>query len=352
MAQNDDGHGGAAPIGVGLIGAGLVVQSIHAPVLAAMRHRYTVRSVWDIMPERAAQTANRCGAAPAASIDALLADPLVDVVAICSPAQHHAAHAMAAILAGKRAVLVEKPLATDAATLDVLHAAALAAGTVLMVGSMHLYDPAWQAAMAQCAQTPFAPHAVFSRIILPPNGRFEQWATQPLAPANPPMPAMSADQLMRLCVLELAIHDLPLVRRLLPADAAVHVQSARLLNPFGYAITLDAGGVAVELLGAMHGHSHTDWRLDAVARDAHLRVDFTPSFVAAGSGRMAWTTAHGTTMHHHAPTNGYAGEWAMLADILSGAHAPPDPADAVADARFALSIADQCSAIMAHGVAA
>jgi myo-inositol 2-dehydrogenase / D-chiro-inositol 1-dehydrogenase len=89
------------PLGVGLIGAGLVVQSIHVPVLAALADKFTFRSIWDIVPQRAELTAGRTGAKHAASIDALLADPAVDVVAICTPAHLHVEHALAAIHAGK-----------------------------------------------------------------------------------------------------------------------------------------------------------------------------------------------------------------------------------------------------------
>lgn len=345
-----DSQSNASLLGVGLIGAGLVVQSIHVPVLESLSGQFNLRSVWDVVPERAELTAGRTGACHAASIDALLADPLVDVVAICTPAQLHVEHALAAIQAGKRAVLVEKPLGTDLEDIVSLQAAADARGTLLMVGSMHLHDAAWIAAERQRDVTDFSPHFVRSQIILPPNSRFEQWSTEPLVPPNPPMGDMSAAQLMRLCIMELAIHDLPLVRRLLPNGAMPEVKSARLLDPFGYAVTLSAGGALVELLGLMHGHCQTDWRLEAVSPDAHLRIDFTPSFVPAGSGTMAWTQGGASVMHHPASTNGYAGEWEAMAAILSGARALPDPAGPFEDARFALAIAEQACAMIAEGV--
>lgn len=340
-------QGKDAPLGVGLVGAGLVVQSIHVPTLEALPDRFALRSVWDIVPQRAAQTAGRTGAEHAVSIDALLADPAVDVVAICTPAHLHVEHALAAIHAGKRAVLVEKPLATDVRDITALHDAAVAHGTLLMVGSMHLHDAAWLAAERQRDASNFAPHLVRSQIVLPPNGRFEHWSTEPLSPPNPPMSPMSADQLMRLCIMELAIHDLPLVCRLLPAGARPQVQSARLLDPFGYAVTMEAGGVLVELLGLMHGHGQTDWRLDAISRDAHLEIAFTPSFVPAGSGSMKWTQDGTTLQQHPTNSNGYAGEWVAMAAILSGAAPMPDAAGPIEDSRFALAIADQACALIA-----
>lgn len=335
-------------IGVGLIGAGLVVQSIHVPVLEDLSERFALRSVWDVVPERAGQTATRTGASHAASLDDLLADPMVEVVAVCTPAQLHVEHALAAIRAGKRAVLVEKPLGTDLQGIAALHEAAAGSGTLLMVGSMHLHDAAWIAAERQREAADFRPDLVRSQIVLPPNGRFEQWSTEPLAPPNPPMGSMSAEQLMRLCIMELAIHDLPLVRRLLPPGAAPEVRTARLLDPFGYGVTLMAGGVLVELLGLMHGQWLTDWRLDAVSRDAQLRIDFTPSFVPAGSGTLRWTQGGMTTRHQPTASNGYAGEWEAMAAILSGAAPRPDPMGPIEDVRFALSIADQAAAMFAE----
>ena len=127
------------------------------------------------------------------------------------------------------------------------------------------------------------------------------------------------------------------------------VKSARLLNPFGYAVTLSAGGALVELLGVMHGHSQTDWRLDAVSHDAHLRIDFTPSFVPAGSGTMTWTQGDASVLHHPAPTNGYAGEWKAMAANLAGAAPLPNPASPFDDARFALAIAEQACVKIAEG---
>lgn len=347
--SSDNGSGaGTEKIGVGLIGAGLVVQSIHVPVLETLSELFSIRSVWDVVPQRAAGTASRTGAAQAASLADLLADPAVDVVAICTPAHCHAEQALAAIKAGKRAVLVEKPLGTNLEEVTALHDTANAAGTLLMVGSMHLYDAAWRAAQQKMDDTDFMPDLVRSQIVLPPNGRFEQWATEPLAPPNPPMGAMTSDQLMRLCIMELAIHDLPLVRRLLPAGAMPEVRSARFLTPFGYGVTVEAGGVLLELFGLMHGQWQTDWTLEAIAADAQLHIDFTPSFVPAGSGTMQWTQDNVSTRHPPASTNGYAGEWRVMAAVLAGQAPKTNASEPFEDFRFAFSIAEQACALISR----
>lgn len=63
-----------------------------------------------------------------------------DAVYIASPHEYHARHAIMAAEAGKHA-LVEKPMAVTLAEAAAMVAAAEAAGTVLMVGPSHGYDP-------------------------------------------------------------------------------------------------------------------------------------------------------------------------------------------------------------------
>jgi predicted dehydrogenase len=70
-----------------------------------------------------------------------LADPDVDAVVLATPAIHHAAHARAALEAGKH-VLVEKPLALSPADAIAATAAAARAQKTLMVGHLMLFHPA------------------------------------------------------------------------------------------------------------------------------------------------------------------------------------------------------------------
>ncbi len=74
------------------------------------------------------------------SMDALLAAPGIDAVAIATPAETHHALARQALLAGKH-VLVEKPLATTPAECVELVELAHRHGLTLMVGHTFLYNP-------------------------------------------------------------------------------------------------------------------------------------------------------------------------------------------------------------------
>lgn len=69
-----------------------------------------------------------------------LADPSVDAVVIATPAATHHDLALAALRAGKH-VLCEKPLAVTSDECTELVAAAAAAGVVLMVGHVFLFNP-------------------------------------------------------------------------------------------------------------------------------------------------------------------------------------------------------------------
>ena len=98
-------------LGVGFLGAGLVTQAIHLPVLAGIADRLHVVSVMDVDISVAERVAARCGANFTTDADAIMHDPNIDVVVVCSPDSMHAAQTVAACQSGKLAVLCEKPLA-------------------------------------------------------------------------------------------------------------------------------------------------------------------------------------------------------------------------------------------------
>lgn len=77
-------------LGVGILGAGPVTQAIHLPALARLQDILEVRHIMDVDAAVASSVAARVGATAGTSMAALLDDPAVDVVAICSPHQFHA----------------------------------------------------------------------------------------------------------------------------------------------------------------------------------------------------------------------------------------------------------------------
>jgi myo-inositol 2-dehydrogenase/D-chiro-inositol 1-dehydrogenase len=330
----------SAPLGVGIIGCGPVTQAIHLPALATLAERVRVVHVMDVEADVAAGVATRAGASHTTDVDVLLADPEVDVVAICSPHEFHAEQIEAACAAGMRAILCEKPLAVDEAEVDRIVTATRSSGVPLIVGTMHVYDPAVIAAMEGWDEHESTAHLVRSMIVLPPNDRFIDFATEsysaPRAPARPSGGAARA-RMLQMGILGLATHNLPLVRRF--AGSVDEVAAARLLRPFGYDITYRSGDCTVQLLAGFHGQWRPDWTLEVWGESQELHAGFPPSYVLAGSAVATLRRGDGERRWHSAE-NGYQAEWRHLADIATGICEPAVAVDEAAeDLRYALRLA-------------
>ncbi|MGW3418216.1 Gfo/Idh/MocA family protein [Streptomyces phaeochromogenes] len=345
-------------LGVGFIGAGPVTQAIHLPHLAGLSDRLHIAHVMDVDPDTAAAVAARAGARHSTSADELLADENVDVVAVCSPHAFHADQAEAAARAGKKAVLVEKPFATTVPEAERIAKVSRETGVPVLVGAMHTYDPAYLAAAAHWGDLPETARHIRSAIQLPPNSRYVTLATQLHSlPAGPPRRDLS-DPAARAAaisgsVLGLAMHNLPLVRRFLPYIEAV--DTAALLTPFGYAVTLHGpDGRTAELIGHMGTAWRPEWTFEVWGETAQLHLDFTPSYVRAGSARATLRTAHEERGFGPFPHNGYEAEWLHLADLATGAATPRYGLDdLVADLSFATDLAARAgTALQQEGASA
>lgn len=337
-------------LGVGIIGAGPVTQAIHLPVLAGLADRFRVTRVMDVDGGLAAEVAARAGAVPGTDVDELLADPAVDVVAICSPHRFHAEQAIAACAAGKRGVLCEKPLATSADEAARIQEAAAASGVPLLIGTMHAYDPAYAAARLHWGDLPEQATLLRSVIYLPANDVMVASSTDPAlpprlaaaAPAKDPAETLPHPPTMRDAILGLAMHNLPLIREFAPETGIVRF--ARMLMPWGYSVALSTGGRAVQLIGLMPGRWAPNWTLRVCGAEQELRVSFPPSYVLAGSATVELRT-QGEQVSWHYPENGYQAEWSHLADVVEGRAKPLiTVADAVADLIYASKIADLATA--------
>jgi predicted dehydrogenase len=93
--------------GFGIIGCGMIAN-FHAKAIADIRDAKLV-ACFDMFPAAADRLAATTNCRPYNDLDAMLADPGVDVVTICSPSGAHLEPAVAAAKAGKH-VIVEKPL--------------------------------------------------------------------------------------------------------------------------------------------------------------------------------------------------------------------------------------------------
>lgn len=119
----------SSPLAFGLIGAGWI-GSFHAETLASRLPNTRLAAVADPVPGAAEKFS---GARAYQDPLALIADPDVQAVAICSPAASHADLVVAAARAGKH-VFCEKPMALTLEDADRAIDAAASAGVALQVG--------------------------------------------------------------------------------------------------------------------------------------------------------------------------------------------------------------------------
>lgn len=127
---------------VAIVGCGAVTEKSHLPALAGL-DGMTVTALVDTQRDRAAQLAGRYSI-PACHTRLEDAFDVADALILAVPHHLHASMGKAALEAGKH-VLVEKPLARDAAECDLLVRAAEAAGRVLAVGQVRRYLDAYRA---------------------------------------------------------------------------------------------------------------------------------------------------------------------------------------------------------------
>jgi predicted dehydrogenase len=126
----------SSDIGVGLIGYGLGGRAFHAPYIA-VTPGMTLRAV--LSRNAAKVRADLPAMRVVPSVEALLADPAIDLVVVSSPDLLHAEHALAAIRAGKH-VLVDKPFATTLAAAREVADEAEASGRLLTVFHNRRWD--------------------------------------------------------------------------------------------------------------------------------------------------------------------------------------------------------------------
>jgi predicted dehydrogenase len=91
---------------------------------------FTVVSAFDTLESRRAEAAARFGCSTPSTLDALLADPRVEVVVLALPSNLHEEATLAGLAAGRH-VVVEKPFATSLAGAERMVAASRSSGRIL-----------------------------------------------------------------------------------------------------------------------------------------------------------------------------------------------------------------------------
>lgn len=117
--------------GIGIIGCGKIAQVRHIPEYNDNPDAKLV-AFYDLNTARAKALAEQYGGRAYESVEALLADPNVDAVSVCSANASHAEITVAALEAGKH-VLCEKPMATTLETVSAWSPPARKSGKYLMI---------------------------------------------------------------------------------------------------------------------------------------------------------------------------------------------------------------------------
>jgi predicted dehydrogenase len=185
----------------------------------------------------------------------------VDLVSVCTPASTHA-EIVGAFLASGAHVLVEKPIATKLAEAEELICLAADRGLVLTVGHQERFVFA-KSGLLDCGEVPLSVESV----------RAGPWTGR------------GADVSV---VLDLMIHDLDLVHRLLPGaviDVQALARSVHGRHPDEVSARLTfANGSSAELLASRSADSRMR-SLRAVYADGTIEIDFLTRKVTNTTGR-------------------------------------------------------------------
>lgn len=185
----------------------------------------------------------------------------VDVVSVCSPAVTHGTIVRAFLNAGAH-VLVEKPIATDLAEADDLIALADAKDRVLTVGHQERFV--------------FARTGLLDYLDAPK--RVECWRTGPWS-------GRGADVSV---VLDLMIHDLDLVHRLVPgglADVTARGLTSHSRHPDDVTATLQFDNGSEAVLSASRVSAERQRGMRAVYADGVIEIDFVTRAVRNSTAR-------------------------------------------------------------------
>ncbi len=341
------------PLGVGIVGCGMAAQALHLPALASLPHLFRVVHVVDAAPSVATGIAGRYGARSSRRPADLFSDPDVEVVLVATPDAFHARYAIDACRAGKKAVLVEKPLALTEGEARAVVDEVEATGVPVQVGTMHRYDPAFRRAEQLIAGLD-PPDLVVVETFAGPNEEFVADAVELLrGPVDPQLSdaetplswlatgihhagldAPSDHLIAALMGLTLSTHDLALLRATLGEPEAV--EHLTLLHGFGFETVLDYGHTKAVLVAYERSVKRVDWRIRWFWPDREVELRFPQSWGASEAASVAVHANDGSTLRSETfgavHETGFRAEWRHLHAVATGGEKTLTPAaDAAAD---------------------
>lgn len=127
-------------IRVGILGCGAIVQRRHAPEYALCQE-VEIAGFYDPHTQRAQELVEKYGGIVYESPEALIADPSIQAVSVCTPNSTHARFSIQALNAGKH-VLCEKPMGLSLEETRAMLEAEESSGKILMPGHNQRLMPA------------------------------------------------------------------------------------------------------------------------------------------------------------------------------------------------------------------
>jgi predicted dehydrogenase len=185
------------------------------------------------------------------SLDALLADPEIDLVDICTPTDQHPAMAIAALKAGKN-VLVEKAIALKPEDADAMVTAAQQAGRLLMVAHVLPFFPefAFAAQSIRSRQYGKLLGAHFKRVISRPD-----WSSDIGDATKTGGPAVDLHiHDTHFIGLVCGVPDKVFSTGVIEGDAVAYLTTQYLYGPGGPAVSCSSGAIAQKGRPFVHGY--------------------------------------------------------------------------------------------------
>ena len=252
-------------IKVGLIGCGFM-GGMHSACYAALANLgVKVTAVADVRRDYAENLAN--GAEIYATGMELIEKADVDVVDVCLPTHLHAAHAVAAMKAGKN-VFVEKPIAFKDEDMELILATEKETGAKVQVGQVirQWTEYVWLKKAVDAGTFGKVQHAMFRRLSGKPTWAWENWLHQ-------------VDKSGGVAV-DMHVHDVDFVRYIMGEPDVVKAHAHR-----------DADGV-IQQINAVYGYGdkvsvavESGWDYPAsFPFTADFRVKFDKATVIGGGG--------------------------------------------------------------------
>jgi myo-inositol 2-dehydrogenase/D-chiro-inositol 1-dehydrogenase len=303
-------------VGVGVIGVG-AMGHIHAEHLATRVPGAQLAAIADVNAAVASAEGDRLGVTSYTEDAALLADPSVDAVAICTLRGTHGQIARDAAAAGKH-IFCEKPFTGDLAEIDDTVAAVARAGVLLQVGFNRRFDPSFRHVHDSIAAGAIGPPQIIHLVSRDPAGNSSR------VPAD--------------LLFETTIHDLDMARYLAGSEItvlhAIGIPAAEPGRLDGVVLTLQfANGVVATIDNHLQSAYGYDQRLEVFGPGGALSIaNHTPhrATLSNGSGVIDPLPLHFFAERY---VDSYVAEMTSFARCISEETAPPVTA---ADGRAAV----------------